>query len=267
MNRYIALLAALTLTFSRTAHAAERYFQGFLFEASISSSLPCSEEKISDNASLIRVREGQEYSIIVRNPLPVRVAAAVTVDGLNSIDGKRSTADEAQKWIIEPYSSITISGWQTSDSHSRKFFFTNDRSSYSTWKGKRDGRDYSPNLGVVGVAFFWNSAELRAALYPPQPFMEQGLSAESRYRSAAPSGASAGAMNDLAAKMERAGTGMGNSQWNPVTRVNFSYDTGMYSAYDALTIRYEFGPRDPRPLPFEDPATSYRYPGNYAPQM
>ncbi len=255
------IVFALLLGFPVRSHAAERHFQGFLFEASIVSPSPCAEEQASDNAALIRVREGQEYSIVVRNPLPVRVAAAVTIDGLNSIDGKRTTADEAQKWIIEPYSSITISGWQTNDSNSRKFYFTADRNSYSKWKGRRDGKDYSPNLGVIGVAYFWNSRELHAAYNPPQPFMSEG-----EYHNNKNWGAPAGAASDSLAKRERAGTGMGRTQWNPITRVEFTYDTGMYSAYDALTIRYEFGTNIPRPLPFE-PQYQYRYPGNFAPEM
>lgn len=260
MRTYIYLLGTL-LCWPAAAHAAEKYFHGHVFDASVVSSSPCPEESGTFGGSFIRVREGQEYSIVVRNPLPVRVAAAVTVDGLNSIDGKRTTPEAAQKWIIEPHSSITISGWQTNDSNARQFYFTRAQSSYSNWKGKRDGRDYSPNLGIIGVAYFWNSSELQAALYPAQPF-RQRMHEEREFGSPA-----AGASMDSMAKSSRAGTGMGHTQWNPVTRVNFYYDTGMYSASDALTIRYEFGTHPPRPLPFEDPRFEYRYPGNFTPEM
>lgn len=264
MGRYYFLLLNFLASFvAQDTHAAEKYFHGHRFAASVICSGACSEDNYFGSDSVLRVSEGQEYSIVVHNPLPVRVAAAVTVDGLNSIDGKRSTPDEAQKWIIEPYSSVTISGWQTSDSKSRKFYFTRERDSYSRWKGRRDGRDYSPHLGVIGIAYFWNSADLKEALFPAQAFLDKRSAASNDLAAS-----SRGEVGERSARgRDRAGTGMGRSQWNPITRVHFYYDTGMYSAHDALTIRYEFASNYPAPLPFEAPEREYRYPGNYAPEM
>ena len=42
------------------------------------------------------------------------MAVALAVDGLNSIDAKKTTSREAAKWILDPYASIVIEGWQTS---------------------------------------------------------------------------------------------------------------------------------------------------------
>ncbi|HYG10609.1 MAG TPA: hypothetical protein VD835_11715, partial [Pyrinomonadaceae bacterium] len=43
--------------------------------------------------------EGEEYAIRLSNPLPVRVAVALSVDGLNTIDARRTTARDASKWV------------------------------------------------------------------------------------------------------------------------------------------------------------------------
>ena len=52
---------------------------------------------------------------------------ALSVDGLNSIDAKTTSAREASKWILGPYESITIDGWQTSSSTARRFFFATEK--------------------------------------------------------------------------------------------------------------------------------------------
>ncbi len=54
----------------------------------------------------------------------------------------------AAKWIIDPYRSITINGWQTSNSTARRFFFTTENRSYAEWIG--DTR----NIGMISTAFF-----------------------------------------------------------------------------------------------------------------
>ena len=73
--------------------------------------------------------EGEEYALRLYNPLPVRVAVALSVDGLNTIDARRTTARDASKWVIPPYGSITVSGWQMSTTRARRFYFTNERDS------------------------------------------------------------------------------------------------------------------------------------------
>ncbi len=271
MNRLSLLLLICFLFQICPAHAVQKYFQGHLFEASVITHYSGSEfeERPIEGTSLIQVREGDEYSILVRNPLPVRVAATVTVDGLNTIDGQRTTPEGGQKWIIEPESSITIRGWQTNDSNLRRFIFTREGASYAKWKERRDRKNYTANLGVIGVSYFWNSAELSDRLSPARPFLENEKQEELAL------GSSPGSVgSDEAAKRSRrqenkgrAGTGMGFRQWNPVTRINFYYDTGMFSPSDVLAIRYEFAEAIPRPRPFEEPQVRYRYPGNYAPEM
>ena len=59
----------------------------------------------------VEARKGREYAIRIRNPFPVRVAVALSVDGLNTIDARETTAAAARKWVIDPYETIVISGW------------------------------------------------------------------------------------------------------------------------------------------------------------
>jgi len=50
--------------------------------------------------------------------------------------------------VIEPYSTITIGGWQTSMTHARRFEFTTEERSYGAWLGKTN------DLGVISAVFF-----------------------------------------------------------------------------------------------------------------
>jgi len=96
----------------------------------------------------VEARDGHEYSIRLRNQTAERVAVALSVDGLNSIDAKTTSARDASKWILRPHETITISGWQTSSSAARRFFFTSEERSYGAWLGK------TRNLGTISAAFF-----------------------------------------------------------------------------------------------------------------
>ena len=46
--------------------------------------------------------EGTRYAIRLRNPYAVRVAVALSVDGLNTIDARETTATHARKWVLGP---------------------------------------------------------------------------------------------------------------------------------------------------------------------
>ena len=182
----------------------------------------------------------------------MRAAVAVSIDGLNTIDGKRSKPSKGAKWIIEPYSSITIDGWQTSISSLRRFVFTSQRRSYASWKEKRDRKNYVKNLGVIGIAWFWNSSELAEALRPSYSCIEDESRVD-KCESAEGSGRRAMKSRAPGAPAKRkAGTGMGRRQKNRVTRVRFDYDAGMYRSADVLKIFYEFGCSEPEPQPFDE---------------
>ena len=56
--------------------------------------------------------KGAEYELRLVNSLPVRVAVAVSVDGLSIIDARHTTAWDASKWVIHPHGTLNITGWQ-----------------------------------------------------------------------------------------------------------------------------------------------------------
>jgi len=106
------------------------------------------QEHVARGTTYVEALAGREYAVRLRNRTGERVAIALSVDGLNSIDAKTTTAREASKWILGPYETTTIGGWQTSSSSARKFFFTTEERSYGAWLGK------TKNLGVVTAAVF-----------------------------------------------------------------------------------------------------------------
>lgn len=106
----------------------------------------------------IEALHGKEYSIRLINRSGGRVAVALAVDGLNSINAQKTTLQQAAKWLLEPYQTIVIDGWQTGSDTARKFFFTTERNSYGAWLGKTE------DLGVISAAFFFEKRRPK-----PQP--------------------------------------------------------------------------------------------------
>lgn len=96
----------------------------------------------------LEVFKGKEYAIRITNPLGSRIGVALSVDGLNTIDAGHTDAHKAAKWVLEPFQSITIQGWQTNAKQARRFFFTTEDRSY----GARINR--TENLGIISAVFF-----------------------------------------------------------------------------------------------------------------
>jgi hypothetical protein len=233
---------------SSQSWAAGVDFKGYRFEAYVlKSSGRVYKEFLENNRSVLKVRPNEEYTIVVRNPLPVRVGVAVSIDGLNSIDGRRTSTRDARKWIIEPNGSVTIKGWQTSKQTLRKFVFTADEASLAKWREDKTGKAFTKNIGVIGVAWFWNQQELETALRPPQPFAEEYSKSSD---SDMPSKAASRAERAAPAAAPRAATGMGKEQRNAVVQVAFDPTAGMFLVKDVLKIYYEFAQDSPEPLPF-----------------
>jgi hypothetical protein len=168
--------------------------------------------------------KGREYAIRLRNPYPVRVAVALSVDGLNTIDARHTTASDARKWVIDPYEVVTISGWQTSRTQARRFEFTTEEQSYAQALGRGD------NLGLISAAFFKEraSAVTRA---PAPPAAPSAPAAESSSRDNAT--ASARGLS----KDEYAATGMGRETDHAVTQVWLDLED---TPAQTIDIRYEY---------------------------
>ena len=207
------------------------------------------EEYWTRGRGYVEALAGEEYELRVRNPLGVRVAVALSVDGLNTIDAKRQTAANSSKWVIEPYGEITIKGWQMSDSRARQFYFTSERDSYAAKIGQ------TGNFGVISAVFF---RERRPVfVVPPRraPMEERDDKARAN-ESQAPSSAAGDGAPRSAAKAapsdDYAATGIGRNTRHDVTWTNLELET---QPAGEVTLRYEF--RDtlirlgvlPRPQP------------------
>ena len=177
----------------------------------------------------VEALEGAEYELRLRNPSPDRVAVALSVDGLNTIDARHTSAWNASKWVIEPYQTITISGWQMSSERARRFYFTNERDSYGAKLGQ------TANLGVISAVFF---KERRRIVTPPYPITrdqsepEQSARAQESPSAKSRSGTVAPRPDD-----DYAATGIGRNVHHDVRWVDMDLES---RSAGEVTIRYEY---------------------------
>ncbi|HSS19535.1 MAG TPA: hypothetical protein VLL54_05635 [Pyrinomonadaceae bacterium] len=202
------------------------------------------DEYAGQGRSYVEAIAGAEYEVRIRNLQPYRVAVALSVDGLNTIDARHTSAWNASKWVIEPYGSITVGGWQMSSERARRFYFTSERDSYGAKLGQ------TSNLGVISAVFF---REIRprpvTVAPPPRPRYEE----DGRYKSEqAPSSQGGEASENKSADSastrrgqiapqpgddEYAATGIGRSVRNDVRWVDMDLDS---RAIGEQAIRYEY---------------------------
>ena len=186
----------------------------------------------------VEALEGREYALRLTNRTARRVAVALSVDGLNSIDAKSTTALDASKWILGPWETITLRGWQTGADSARRFFFTSEEKSYGAWLGK------TRNLGVITAAVF------RERLPEPTPVYGRLFEKEEAYPAAPSAGdRDQGARADTEAKSKRvrgpqpeptddmAATGIGRKYNHRVRRVQFEAESAPPTM---LELRYEY---------------------------
>ncbi|MEP6637363.1 MAG: hypothetical protein ABJB97_11615 [Acidobacteriota bacterium] len=227
------------------------------------------EEYYAHGRSYIEAREGGEYEIRIHNSLPYRVAVALSVDGLNSIDARRTTAWNASKWVIGPYDTIEIGGWQMSSERARRFYFTTERDSYAAKLGQ------TSNLGVISAVFFRERRPIPVPIAPPPRPMPRYEEDGPRDRRSANKDQAPSASAGLGAKNEAgevqaqtqtndeyAATGIGRSVRNDVRFVDMDLESR--PAGD-VTIRYEYYPVLVRlgilPRPYPRPDTLRRREG------
>jgi hypothetical protein len=176
----------------------------------------------------VEALKGREYAIRMHNPHAVRVAVALSVDGLNTIDGRVTTAADARKWIIGPHETVTISGWQTSQREARRFEFTTEAGSYGQALGK------TANLGVISAVFF--RERVRAVMAKPSRDDDARREA-SPPRLAGAEESNAPASQSQKADNEYAATGMGRPTDHAVTQVWLDLEE---APVQTVNVRYEF---------------------------
>src|SRR3989454_2068347 len=196
----------------------------------------------------VEASENAEYELRIHNPLGTRVAVALSVDGLNTIDARHTGAWDAHKWVIEPYGTIYVRGWQMSSENARRFYFTSERDSYGAKLGQ------TANLGVISAVFFRERKPYTIMPVTPSqsrpPYEKEDTRRDQR---SAPGTSSAGEAarteggRDAAKSRsvpsypppddESAATGIGRSVRNDVQWIKMDLDPRPASD---ITIRYEY---------------------------
>lgn len=195
----------------------------------------------------IEALQNAEYELRIHNPSDSRVAVAVSVDGLNTIDARHTSAWDAHKWVIEPYGTIYVRGWQMSSENARRFYFTTERDSYAAKLGQ------AANLGVISAVFFRERKPFVILPVTPGPprrsdkddRQRPSQSPNTDSRSAGESSASIRAGRDAKTNSsaypppddESAATGIGRSVQNDVQWIKMDLDSRPIAE---VTIRYEY---------------------------
>lgn len=183
-----------------------------------------------DGRWYVEALKGHEYAIRLHNPYGVRLAVALSVDGLNTIDARQTTATDARKWVLDPYQTVTIRGWQTSRTEARRFEFTTEARSYGQALGRTD------NLGVISAVFFKERTAPVTHEYRDRVggAAQAAREPSSRQEVGAPPAERKGADNEYAA------TGMGRPTGHAVHQVWLDLEP---TPVQSVQIRYEFRPQ------------------------
>jgi hypothetical protein len=233
------------------------------FEAQIFVNGRPLEEYYAHGRIYVEALRGAEYEVRLRNPLAVRIAVALSVDGLNSIDARRTTAWNASKWVIGPNETITVGGWQMSSERARRFYFTTEEDSYASKMGQ------PTNLGLISAVFFRERSAKPITILPPPRRSEENRPMSKGTEKSEPS--IANSEQDRAAGVsprrddEYAATGIGRSVQNDVRWIQMELDS---RPVGEVTIRYEYysalvrlgilpSPRSTEALPRRERATGF----------
>ena len=201
----------------------------------------------------IEALENAEYELRIHNPSGSRVAVALAVDGLNSIDARHTSAWDAHKWVIEPYGTIYVRGWQMNSERARRFYFTTERDSYAAKLGQ------ASNLGLISAVFFRERRPITILPVTPGPRPNENKEKDERSGwpsssdtqgapSSAPSSAGEASRNSAKQRSvspsyypppddESAATGIGRSVPNGVQWIKMDLEP---RPAGEVTIRYEY---------------------------
>jgi hypothetical protein len=215
-----ATIFLLSLAFAATASAG--------FDLDILVDGAPRPEYYRDGTIYVEAIRGESYALRLTNPTPYRVAVALSVDGLNTLDAKHTDARSAAKWVLGPYESTVISGWQVSDQTARAFYFTGERRSYGAALGRTE------NLGVIEAVFF-RERRPKVSVFTPR---SEGL--EQRDAAAAPPSSAASPQQNEGLSDDYAATGMGRRQRHEVETVDIDLEP---TPAASVRLRYEFTPQ------------------------
>jgi hypothetical protein len=198
--------------------------------------------------------EGGHYAVELHNLTNRRVAIVMSVDGLNVLNGERSSLSSTEPmYVLGPWDTAVIRGWRTSLNEVQQFIFVNEQVSYAARVGKANG-----DMGWVRVATF--EEQPRPTVYYDKTQMRDGdgssrpdakderaqnapRSSEApepaRKEAAAPQlqGGASDQLGRLDANESVPGTGWGERRNDRVERTEF---TPCANFTDQLIFRYEY---------------------------
>jgi hypothetical protein len=191
-------------------------------------------EYAASGTKYVEALKGREYAVRLTNRTGERVAVALAVDGLNSIDARHTSARDGRKWILAPWETVTLSGWQTGSGTARRFVFTSEAKSYGAWLG------HTSDLGVISAAFFRESRrrdEIMSALPSPSNAPDSGAEKEAAGGASRQESSNEMKLRKSAAKDDLAATGIGREIEHRVVQVDFDQED---SPASILNVRYEY---------------------------
>jgi hypothetical protein len=198
----------------------------------------------------VQAFKGRNYSLSLRNRTAQRIGVLIAVDGLNVVNGQRSSLAAGEPmYVLGPYESAVIRGWRTSMSEVRQFVFVDEERSYAERTDQANG-----DMGWIRVLAF---RENQPQVWYEKPMLKDDRAnqgqAERRVDGApAPPSTSgqaeaprsstrdeSGAYNEPApsARESFPGTGWGDRRDDPVRWVHFIAER---VATDHLVLRYEY---------------------------
>lgn len=201
---------------------------------------------------------GRNYALAVTNNSGRRIGVLIAVDGLNVVNGERSSlrAGEAM-YVLDPWERTVIRGWRSSLNDIRKFVFVDEERSYAERTGQANG-----DMGWIRVLAFnekvqygfdspgrindgGRTREKDGEVRPfdsrderrgDEPGVEEQEGGTVRGRNAPSAPKSLERVAPPTAQSVP-GTGWGDKKWDPVRRVWFVPQS---HAVDHLVFRYEY---------------------------
>ncbi len=208
--------------------------------------------------------QGRNYSLVVRNTTGRRTGVVISVDGLNVVNGERSSLNRhEQMYVLDAWETAEIQGWRSSLQDVRRFVFVDEQRSYAERTGQANG-----DMGWIRVAAFreieqqpwWGrvSPKERARRYDDsRDSYDGGSAAPQSSNEAAPDMQDAprgmgemkavpqSELRSMAGKsmareevqQSAPGTGWGDRRYDPVQQTSFEPQRW---AADQMSLRYEY---------------------------
>jgi hypothetical protein len=215
----IAVLTLLALGLSSTAALSDTFGHPGHVEIQVIDDrgrefrqydVPGRPERSGTERAYVEAKQGERYSIRVRNRSQHRIGVVIAVDGRNIISGDQShlTKDE-RMYVLRPGEKGTYEGWRTAKDRVNRFFFTDAEDSYAEAFGDRTA------MGVIAAAVY---REVKVIAYRDEGAMAREL--------APPPGAA-----------PAPGTGFGEGKSSPSNSVSFEPED---QPWQKVFLKYEW---------------------------